>query len=238
MEEKTIKKLSEILGRARLMLNSLRNGEEKAMEADRSNSLISNFNTLIESKGIDLICIRPLHSWKGMAENENFAYKDDILGALSEIIGAIESLRELKLSQQKQSGDILRLINLAKNKLRKTIRSTPIEEKQLQDAFENILIGADMVYSRETDSIEYSSKTYTPDFTFPPLDLALEIKFCSNKKREKQIIAEINDDMPAYQIKYGNLIFLVYDLGFIRDVDKFSKSFEINDKVFVIVVKN
>ncbi|NQV03592.1 MAG: hypothetical protein HQ542_13160 [Bacteroidia bacterium] len=137
-----------------------------------------------------------------------------------------------------ESSEILRILNLAERKLRKVIRTQPSEEKEVQDAFENLLIGADIPYSREADSIEYSSKTYIPDFTMPKLNLALEIKLCGNSKREKSIIPEINDDILAYQTKYRNIFFVVYDNGFIRDVDRFIDSFEQNENVIVKVVKN
>jgi len=137
-----------------------------------------------------------------------------------------------------ESSEILRILNLAERKLRKVIRTSPSEEKDVQDAFENLLIGADIPYSRETNSIEYSSKTYIPDFTMPKLDLALEIKLCGNSKREKSIIPEINDDILAYQTKYRNIFFVVYDNGFIRDVDRFIDSFEQNENVTVKVVKH
>ena len=64
-----------------------------------------------------------------------------------------------------ESSAIIRIINIAEQKLRKAIRDRPSGEKEIQDAFENLLIGADIPYSRETESIEYSSKTYTPDFS-------------------------------------------------------------------------
>jgi hypothetical protein len=60
---------------------------------------------------------------------------------------------------------ILRVIDLAEVKLRKVLRDTPTKERQVQDAFENLLIGADVPYSREKETIEYSSKAYIPDFT-------------------------------------------------------------------------
>ena len=93
----------------------------------------------------------------------------------------------------------------------------------MQDAFETLIIGAEIDYSLETNSIEYSTKTYTPDFSFGRLDTALEMKLCNRPDREKEIIAEINDDILAYRQRYGNLIFIVYDIGHIRDVDRFSK---------------
>ena len=133
---------------------------------------------------------------------------------------------------------LLKVINLGEHKLRKTIRAVPTAEREIQDAFENLLIGADIPHSRETDSIEYSSKTYTPDFSVARADLAIEIKLCSRKEREKEIIAEINDDILAYSTKYGNLIFVVYDTGFIRDVERFTTNFEDREGVVVRVVKH
>jgi hypothetical protein len=99
-------------------------------------------------------------------------------------------------------------------------------------------VGADVNYERETDSITYSSKTYKPDFCFVPIDLAVELKLCNREEREKEIIAEINDDILAYKIKYRNLIFVVYDLGHIRDVERFTEAFENNEGVIVRVVKH
>ena len=137
-----------------------------------------------------------------------------------------------------ESSVILRLINMAEHKLRKVIRGTPSDEKEIQNAFEGLLIGADIPYSRETESIEYSSKTYTPDFTIQKIDLAIEMKLCARERREKEIIAEINDDILAYQTEYQNLLFIIYDLGFIRDKDKFCSSFEEHENVTVRVIKH
>jgi hypothetical protein len=137
-----------------------------------------------------------------------------------------------------EASTIVNVINLAERKLRKVIRDVPDAERQVQDAFESLLVGADVVYSRESDRIEYSSKTYTPDFSLAKVDLAIEVKLCNRKDREKEIIAEINDDILAYKRKYGNLLFIVYDTGCIRDVDRFSGHFEDQDGVMVKVVKH
>jgi hypothetical protein len=136
-----------------------------------------------------------------------------------------------------ESSAIIKVINLAGAKLRKVIRSTPKHEKEVQDAFENLLVGADIPHSREADRIEYSSKTYAPDFTLPQIDLAIEIKLVPGPGREKDIIAEINDDILAYRTKYGNVLFVVYDVGQIRDVERFTASFEQHENVVVRVVK-
>jgi len=138
----------------------------------------------------------------------------------------------------KDASLVLRVLNLAEQKLRKVIRDKPEKEKQIQDAFENLLIGADIPYGREVDSIEYSSKTYTPDFSLSKIDLAVEVKLCNRSEREKELPEEINDDILAYQTKYQNLLFIIYDLGFIRDIDRFCGSFEEHQNVTIRVIKH
>jgi hypothetical protein len=138
----------------------------------------------------------------------------------------------------RETSDILKVLTLVERKLRKVMREVPQREQQVQDAVENLLVGADVDYSRETDAIEYSSKTYTPDFSLPRIDLALEVKLSCRAGREKEIIAEINDDILAYATKYRNIVFLVYDVGFIRDVERFVRHFEQHEGVLVRVVKH
>lgn len=150
---------------------------------------------------------------------------------------SLEEVYEGKDTGPESSG-IIKVLNLVERKLRKLVRGVPKREVEVQDALENLLIAADLDYSRESDAIEYSSKTYTPDFTLARLDLAIEAKLCPKPEREKELIPEINDDILAYQTKYGNLLFVVYDLGFIRDVERFASSFEGSENVLVRVVKH
>ena len=46
----------------------------------------------------------------------------------------------------------------------------------------------------------------------------------------------MNDDILAYQTKFANTMFVVYDMGVIRDVTAFASSFKIPN-VNVLVVK-
>lgn len=137
------------------------------------------------------------------------------------------------------SDKITDLIFLIQNNLRKLIRNKPKSEKEIQDAIENLLIGTkyETLFVREKISIPFSSKHYFPDFTSESLDTIIEAKFCDSPEDEKKIIAEINDDIVAYKTKFNNLIFVVYDLGFIRDIDQFKKPFETMKMVTVLVVK-
>ena len=137
-----------------------------------------------------------------------------------------------------ESSTIIKVLSLTEHKLRKTIRVEPTNERQVQDAMETLFIAADIDFAREVDRIEYSSKSYVPDFTLAKIDLAIEVKFCNHDKREKEMIAEINDDILAYKTKYGNVLFVVYDVGQIRDIDKFKDHFEQQDQVIVQVIKH
>ena len=178
------------------------------------------------------------------SKRHNFFIRD--LGvAKGLLLGGINYLKNREITDvyiEEKSGAeaslVLSVLNIAEQKLRKIIRDKPEKEKQVQDAFESLLVGADIQYRREEDSIEYSSKTYIPDFSLKEIDLAVEIKLSSRSEREKELPKEINDDILAYKKKYKNLIFVVYDLGFIRDIDRFCGSFEEHENVTVRVIKH
>lgn len=134
-----------------------------------------------------------------------------------------------------EASDLITIFNLGENKLRKIIRSTPEREKEVQDRFEDLLVANSIDFSREFPHIEYSSKQYIPDFSFERISLAVEIKLC--KGDEKGLIAQLNDDILAYKTKFRNILFVIYDLGQIRDVETFKKSFESQSNVYVQIIK-
>ena len=121
--------------------------------------------------------------------------------------------------------------------LRPSIFEDPKNEKGLQNIVEVMLRAREYEYRREIIRIPYSSKVYIPDFTFEVLHLALEMKLCNSKERVREMIDEINGDIPAYQTRYGNVIFAIYDLGYIRNVAEFKGSIERNPDAYVVIVK-
>lgn len=134
---------------------------------------------------------------------------------------------------------ISKLVEDIHDKLRVTIREKPKDEREVQDAIENLLNSKEYEFDREKVSIPYSSKYYVPDFTFDALDTALDAKLCNSPSDEKKIIDEINADIPAYKSKYSYVVFVVYDMGFIRDNRVFVKGIEKNNSnVRVTVVKH
>ena len=64
------------------------------------------------------------------------------------------------------------------------------------------------------------------------------MKLCVSDSREKELIAEMNDDIMAYKTKYGNIAFVIYDVGKIRDADRFTSEFSQRDDVLIRVVKH
>lgn len=141
-----------------------------------------------------------------------------------------------KLSSESTSS-ILKVLNIGETKLRKVIREIPKLEKEIQDKYHDLLIALDITHSREHPHIEYSSKKYVPDFSFVELDLVVEIKLCKESD-EKKLIAQLNDDIVAYKTNFSNIIFVIYDLGNIRDIDLFKDSFEKQDNVYVQIIKH
>jgi hypothetical protein len=190
----------------------------------------------------------PQGSWDpqtAVERKHHEAYLRDLESARGVLLAArdaltrsgIDAVYEGKDTAPEASG-IVKVLSLAERKLRKVIRIVPEKERDVQDAMENLLIGADIPFQREGPSIEYSSKKYIPDFAFERLDLVLEAKLCNKADREKALIAEINDDILAYRTRFGNVVFLVYDTGFIRDVDRFAAAFESTENVIVRVIKH
>jgi hypothetical protein len=139
------------------------------------------------------------------------------------------------IAQRGLAGE-LGLVSALQQRLRPMFRKEPADEKEVQEKVEDLLIAREVSYSREKESFQYSSKGYIPDFVLSATRTALEIKLCK-PGREPTIIAQINDDILAYKTQYKNQIFLVYDLGAIRDDAKFRGDLETHGAV-VIVVKH
>ena len=105
-------------------------------------------------------------------------------------------------------------------------RGSPQEEKQVEDEVEKLLMARDYRYTRQDVSFEFSGKAYKPDIIFQPEKTVLEIKLCKSQRRASQIIDEIGSDIVAYETKFEHLIFIVYDLGFIKNPFKFKNDIE------------
>jgi hypothetical protein len=169
-------------------------------------------------------------------------YIKDLETARGVIESAIDSVRRRGVDAVFE-GDLLMEVSgmgeiesLIDNKLRKAFRTKPKNENEVQDKLEVLFLGAGLKFTREKERISYSTKMYQPDFVFGKIDTVVEVKLCNRKEREKELIGEINDYIIAFGTKYSHLIFVVYDVGIIRDEEEFIKSFQ-KQKVIVKIVK-
>lgn len=126
--------------------------------------------------------------------------------------------------------------------LRRAIQQEPQNEKQVQDIVEALLIGRGLMkgidYDREVGRVKVSIKEVIPDFMLHKLNMAIEIKLSKDKDKSKAIVDEINADIPAYAKQYSRLLFIVYDIGSIRDETEFKQDLENSQNTSVIVVKH
>lgn len=143
----------------------------------------------------------------------------------------------LKSKQGTKSREYDEIASVIDDNLRAAMYSDPESERQVQDVIETIFRVRGLDYRREQHVVPYSTKRYVPDFTFDSLGMAVEVKLCNRAGREKEMIDEINADIVGYQGSYDRVLFVIYDLGFIRDVAKFRSSIELQVGVRVMVVK-
>ena len=127
------------------------------------------------------------------------------------------------------------IIDLIGRALRPSLYDDPTHERDVQNALDTIFRARALEFRREQDVVPYSTKTYRPDFTFERIGLAVEVKFCKDRDREKKMIDEINADIVGYGGRYERILFVIYDLGFIRDPAQFSADIEANSQVHVRV---
>jgi hypothetical protein len=150
-------------------------------------------------------------------------------------LSSLASYLQPKLGTKQQEYE--QIIDLINANLRPAIYEDPKHEREVQNALETIFRARALDFRREQHSVPYSTKRYIPDFTFNRIGLAVEVKLCKDKDREKAMIEEINSDIIGYSGRYDRCVFVIYDLGFIRDTAQFSRDIEANPNVHVLIVK-
>ena len=134
------------------------------------------------------------------------------------------------------------IVNFIDNRLRSCIYKMPDKEVEIQNALESLFIGRDwnkgIDYDRETGKIVFSGREYVPDFVIPKLELCIEVKLLRVGKKSS-IIEDINADITAYSKQYKRILFVVYDLGDIRDEIEFRRDIEnAKENIKVLVIKH
>ncbi|ACL17148.1 PD-(D/E)XK nuclease domain-containing protein [Methanosphaerula palustris] len=161
--------------------------------------------------------------------------------AQQEILSAIKVKLQIRELDEK-TPEYREIIDFLQTKVRSAILEEPKKEKDIQDVVEQLLIGRGLTkghdYDREVGRFKASAKEYIPDFIFPRLGLALEIKLYKTSSRRSDLIDEISADIHAYSQSYAMLAFLIYDLGNIRDEAEFKQGLDNQKNVFLLIVKH
>ena len=135
-----------------------------------------------------------------------------------------------------------KLNDFIQSNLRRAVFGTPEKELEIQNAVEILVIGRGMTkgidYDRESGRVKTSGKESIPDFIFPSMDLALEVKLSKEFDKLKIMIDQINADIRAFGSRYKRQLFVIYDLGTIRDEAEFKRDLENAPGVRVAIVKH
>jgi hypothetical protein len=159
------------------------------------------------------------------------SFAEQAAGGLNSLTSYLQS----KLGKKQQEYE--QIIDLIRANLRPAIYDDPKHEREVQNALETIFRARNLDFLREQQTVPYATKRYIPDFTFDRIGLAVEVKLCKDKDREKAMIDEINSDIIGYGGGYDRCLFVIYDLGVIRDTAKFSADIEENPNVHVLIIK-
>lgn len=181
---------------------------------------------------LDLEKIPAIGSTHAMVEKEFF---ETIRANLSILIAFVEDAVGVTRDE------VENLINFLSAKLRHAIFETPEREVDVQNAIEQLLIGRGdtrgVDYDRETGRTKVSVKESTPDFIFPRLSLALEVKLSKQRDRLSSLVEQMSADVVTYSTKYSRVLFVVYDVGTIQNEVQFKSGIE-KGHVSVVVVKH
>jgi len=160
----------------------------------------------------------------------------------SVLMGTDFLLSYLEAATEFSDDEFSSLENFFLTKLRSVIFTKPIKEIEVQNAIESLLLGKGWTkgidYDRETGKVMFSGKEYIPDFVVPKLNLCIEVKLLREGKKS-EIIEQINSDITGYGKQFERQMFIIYDLGVIRDEVEFRRDIEKSgDSIRVVIVKH
>lgn len=206
--------------------------------------LASKYNILMQELkknqiGINMLSFFRTDKMKSSASTV-WPVQKEIIDAVYANLSLLISIVENSINIKKDERENLR--NFLKVNLRKAIYNTPENEKTIRNALESLLVGKGLVkgldYDRETGRVKIASKEVIPDFILMRMNLALEVKIIKEKDRISKVIDEINADIIAYTEKYSSILFVIYDLGIIRDEEEFLSGFNNKNNIDCIIVKH
>lgn len=248
MTEKITKELKEYLS----MTTALKEAMRMSLDGDGENvwkyssykEFMRKYNMLVNeiAQVIELKTIIDFYNLEKVPENCNTIaiqqkhYFDSVYSNLSILESFLRNKSEIK------NDEIKNIKYFIQSNLRKVIFQEPEKEIEIQNGIEQLFIGKGLTkgidYGRETGRINVSIKEVIPDFILFKLDLAIEVKLSKSKTKSKDIVDEINADIQAYGKKYSNQLYVIYDLGSIRDENEFKKDLDNEENISLIIIKH
>lgn len=135
------------------------------------------------------------------------------------------------------------LIRDVKHTINRTLRKAmgdkrPEKEDEVKKQINVILSAKDFMFKEEDPQYLFSVKRYRPDLTSDDMSIAIEVKLVNSKADVKRSVQEISEDIAPYRKKFRDVIFVIYDLGFIEDIQDYKIDFEKIEGVHVVIVKH
>lgn len=207
-----------------LFLRQYQSLQDEAMKYIKFPALYNQYDTTKIVNVFDLT---------GIEQKEIF---ESVLVSTRMLLAALEGMEHFV------DDEIENLKNYISKRFRLMFKESPKNEYEVQEKLENLFIANNMDkgldYDRETGKFKFSGKEYIPDFIIPKYELCIEVKFIKDISRKSKIIEEINADITAYNKEYKNILFIIYDVGIIRDETEIKRDIDNIDGVNILVIKH
>jgi predicted nucleic acid-binding protein len=168
----------------------------------------------VELKSKELALERIMSTIKG-------SQKSDMVGSLT-----------ISSGLAKLVGDIMNKLGLNVHAL-----GTPSRELDIHDAMATMLATLDYDFSHSKDSHDFAGFGVVPDFTVDinRVKIPIEIKFVDSEEKVPRVAEQMAADQTKYHVQYKSIVFVIYDLGIISDIAKFTKEFEAQGDIVLMV---
>jgi hypothetical protein len=244
-------KLKQLLSNANALLGAMRNSTATVSGEAANIGRYSSFRTFLRKynnlareavpllPNTTMLDLYNLDNIKGSGEY-TWVTQKELFDAAYSNVALLKSLLEGAIGYAEDETHNLR--DFIQANLRRAVFATPDKEVEVQNGIEALVVGRGMAkgtdYDRETGRVKASGKESIPDFIFPNLKLCLEVKLSKSADKLRAIVDEINADIRAYSTLYERQLYIVYDIGTIRDEAEFKRDLEDAPGVSVLVVKH
>lgn len=113
----------------------------------------------------------------------------------------------------------------------------PENELQVTRAVKVLLSAAGFEFSDDNLDIHFDRRCFRPDLALHTSEIALQVKLCRSASQVKRILAEIVADIRPCKSEFKDLIFVIYDFGFMPQEDVIKSEMEDQNGIHFVIVK-